>query len=291
MKTVLLIDFENVQEVPLESIDPGSIEVRLYVGKSQNRVPFELASAAQRLGEAFSWHKIAGEGKNNLDFHIAFELGKLSAGPDRDCEYVILSKDTGYDHLLEYARGLGIRCRRIRTLADLPQGAHRRGQSERGTTRTGRTRGVQAQKSAQGERTGQNRRAARPAKREATGESPRRAAPGRAGSNGSALPRSLAPSRTGTLGIEPSGVEAERGSSTNPTAARIIAAGGLLAELLLNLQRLPPNRRPHSRGRLAKYLESTFRGKAEPERLKETIERLFLEGLLQEDNRRIYYSI
>ena len=47
MKTVLLIDFENIQEVPLDSVDPESTEVRLYVGKSQNRVPFELASAPE----------------------------------------------------------------------------------------------------------------------------------------------------------------------------------------------------------------------------------------------------
>ncbi len=242
MKTILLIDFENVQQIPLQEIDPASTEVRLYVGKSQNRVPFELASAAQRFGEAFSWHKIAGEGKNNLDFHIAFELGHLSARPERDSEYVILSKDAGYDHLLEFARGKGIRCRRIKSLSDLSATARRR-----------------------------------------TGAA-QKAAP-RAGVGG----RQNAGQRAGAPRQPPSSAPASPLREGGPT--RFGESGDLEETLILNLQKIAPNKRPRSRSSLTKHLESAFKGKIEPEELRQTIDRLFSEGLLTEENRRIRYAI
>jgi len=243
MKTILLIDFENIQEIPLQAIDAASTEVRLYVGKSQNRVPFELASAAQRFGEAFSWHKIAGEGKNNLDFHIAFELGHLSARPERDCEYVILSKDTGYDHLLEYARGKGIHCRRIRSLADLnPAGRRKAGAVQKPASGALRSGG---------------------------------------GVRQSAGTRSVA-SRQAPPAAPAGGA---------PAPGRIVAESDLESALILNLQKIAPNKRPRSRGRLIKHLESAFKGKIEPEELRVMIDRLFSKGLLIEENRRIKYAI
>ncbi len=247
MKTILLIDFENIQEIPLQAIDPASTEVRLYVGKSQNRVPFELASAAQRFGEAFSWHKIAGEGKNNLDFHIAFELGHLSAKGERDCEYVILSKDTGYDHLLEFARGKGIHCRRIRTLGDLyPAGRKKAGAVQRPGSAAARSVG---------------------------------------GARQSVGPRS-ATSRQAHRDVSPS---APPGAAISQ--GRAVAMDDLESVLILNLQKIAPNKRPRSRGRLSKHLESAFKGKIEPEELRQTIDRLFSKGLLTEENRRIKYTI
>jgi len=247
MKTILLIDFENIQEIPLQAIDPSSTEVRLYVGKSQNRVPFELASAAQRFGEAFSWHKIAGEGKNNLDFHIAFELGQLSARPERDCEYVILSKDTGYDHLLEYAKAKGIHCRRIRTLADLnPAGRRKAAAVQRPAV--GAPRSTAAARQSAASRSGASRQAH--------------------GAPSPAVP-----------------------AGGTPAPGRVVAESDLESALILNLQKITPNKRPRSRGRLIKHLESAFKGKIEPEGLRVMIDRLFSKGLLIEENRRIKYEI
>src|SRR5262249_48607087 len=58
---------------------------------------------------------IEGHGKNALDFHIAFYLGEYLAR-DRDTQCVILSKDTGFDPLIDHLKKRGFNVRRTATL-------------------------------------------------------------------------------------------------------------------------------------------------------------------------------
>ncbi len=120
MKTILLIDFENLQTVSLESIDPETTEAWFFVGGSQNKLPFNLVQSTQHFGESLKWIKIEGNGKNNLDFHIAFELGRISASGQQGTEVYILSKDKGYDPVIDYARRFGVRVKRIVNLSQMP---------------------------------------------------------------------------------------------------------------------------------------------------------------------------
>lgn len=46
---LLLVDFENVQQVDLARLD-GGIEVILFVGSGQKTIPIELVTASQALG-------------------------------------------------------------------------------------------------------------------------------------------------------------------------------------------------------------------------------------------------
>lgn len=119
MKRILLIDFENVQKLDFELIDLTDTEIAIFVGKSQNRIPFPIVEKTQTLGERVKWLKIAGDGKNNLDFHIAFELGRLCEKLKKDIELIILSMDSGYDSLMKYINDSGIPIKRISNLAEL----------------------------------------------------------------------------------------------------------------------------------------------------------------------------
>jgi len=118
-KRIILIDFENIQKIDFERIDTTNTELIIFVGKSQNKVPFQLVEKTQKLGNLVRWFKIAGDGKNNLDFHIAFEIGRLSEREKEDVEFVILSKDSGFDSLVKYINDSGIITRRIGNLAEL----------------------------------------------------------------------------------------------------------------------------------------------------------------------------
>lgn len=120
MKTILLIDYENLQTVSLESIDPQTTEAWFFVGESQNKLPFNLVQSTQHFGESLKWIKIEGNGKNNLDFHIAFEIGRISATGQHGVDVYILSKDKGYDPLIGYARRFGVRVKRIVNLSQMP---------------------------------------------------------------------------------------------------------------------------------------------------------------------------
>lgn len=120
MKIILMIDYENIQGVTLDSLDPNSVEVWFFVGKSQNKIPFDLVESTQSFGRSLRWIKIEGNGKNNLDFHIIFELGRLSVEKEGDGEIYLLSKDKGFDPVVQYANRLGLKAKRIVNLSQLP---------------------------------------------------------------------------------------------------------------------------------------------------------------------------
>jgi PIN domain len=115
-KCVLLVDFENVTKVDLTTI-PTDVRVPFFFGASQKTVPTEFLKAALKLGDRFQPIDIEGQGKNALDFHIAFYLGEFLAA-DSQTECLILSKDKGFDPLVMHLRGRGFKVRRAASVAD-----------------------------------------------------------------------------------------------------------------------------------------------------------------------------
>lgn len=117
-KTVLLVDYENIQNIDLSVIQEQDIDIKIFVGQAQNKIPIELVQATQRFGQRVEWIKIEGTGSNALDFHIAFYLGKFSkdiAGGS----FLILSKDKGFDPLIRYINKSKVNCQRIQSLLEL----------------------------------------------------------------------------------------------------------------------------------------------------------------------------
>lgn len=111
---VLLIDLENVQKVDL-SLAPAEVRVLVFYGVTQKKLPEELVVQAQPLGTRLKWIRIAGQGPNALDFHIAFYLGQeLAHRPTSEC--TIFSRDTGFDPLIRHLQALGHVCRRVQSL-------------------------------------------------------------------------------------------------------------------------------------------------------------------------------
>jgi hypothetical protein len=113
----LLIDFENVSDVPLASL-AAEYRVFIFVGRSQNSIPFNLTRDAQQLGTRLEWIKIEGDGRNNLDFHLAYYLGVLTT-EHKDAEFLILSRDKGFDPVIRHVVGRGSRRTRIETLSQM----------------------------------------------------------------------------------------------------------------------------------------------------------------------------
>jgi hypothetical protein len=119
--TVLLVDYENIGKVDLGAI-PAGVRVPFFFGASQKSVPTEFLKAALKLGERFVPIDIEGQGKNALDFHIAFYLGEQLAGaPQSAC--VILSKDKGFDPLIRHLVKRGFAVRRANSITEALAGA------------------------------------------------------------------------------------------------------------------------------------------------------------------------
>jgi len=115
-ESVLLVDYENIGKIDLGAI-PEGVRVPFFFGASQRSVPTEFLKAALRLGERFVPIDIEGQGKNALDFHIAFYLGEyLARAPDTAC--VILSKDKGFDPLVRHLSRRGFAVRRANSMAE-----------------------------------------------------------------------------------------------------------------------------------------------------------------------------
>jgi hypothetical protein len=115
----VLIDLENVQPASLAGLDAEFFKVLIFVGASQTKIPFELASVAQGLGERAAYIKIAGNGTNALDFHIAYYIGRL-AQQDPTAYFHIISKDTGFDPLVQHLKSQKIGATRSKDVSDIP---------------------------------------------------------------------------------------------------------------------------------------------------------------------------
>jgi len=115
----VLIDFENVHPKNLELLTKHPFKVFVFVGSNQSKVPFDLADSMQLLGNDARYIKIAGNGQNALDFHIAYYIGELGAR-DPDAQFHIISKDKGFDPLIKYLKGKKMRVQREKDLAEIP---------------------------------------------------------------------------------------------------------------------------------------------------------------------------
>lgn len=115
----VLIDFENVQPDSLEQLDHDYFKLLVFVGAKQGKVPYNTAACLHRFGDRVEYIKISGNGSNALDFHIAYYIGRLAAA-DPAAYFHIISKDTGYDPLINHLRLKKILASRASTISDIP---------------------------------------------------------------------------------------------------------------------------------------------------------------------------
>ena len=117
--TYVLIDFENVQPKNLALLKKHPFKIFVFVGENQSRISFDVASSLQEFGEEAKYIKISGNGKNSLDFHIAFYIGLLSSQAPK-CHFHIVSKDTGFDPLVKHLRRRKVKVGRVKDLGEIP---------------------------------------------------------------------------------------------------------------------------------------------------------------------------
>jgi hypothetical protein len=116
-QNLLLVDFENVQQVDLARLD-DSFQIIIFVGVAQKSIPIELVTNAQKLGSRIEWQRVDANGSNALDFFIACQLGRvLERSLQLQC--IVLSKDKGFDPLLRHLNKTGLECKRLNSLLEL----------------------------------------------------------------------------------------------------------------------------------------------------------------------------
>lgn len=124
----ILIDFENIQPDNLEILISRPFQVFVFVGKNQTKMSFEFVSAMQKLGNSAQYIKMTALGKNALDFHIAYYLGKIST-KEPDATFYIISNDTGFDPLIQHLRTNNIKVQRKNNIEKIPSLAKTKSQA------------------------------------------------------------------------------------------------------------------------------------------------------------------
>jgi hypothetical protein len=90
----------------------------VFVGASQSPPKASRKPSTAHRFRRVEFQKISGSGKNALDFHIAFQLGRtIETAAETIC--IVISNDKGFDPLLRHLNSSGLRCRRVPTFEAL----------------------------------------------------------------------------------------------------------------------------------------------------------------------------
>ncbi|MCO6059244.1 PIN domain-containing protein [Pseudomonas sp. MOB-449] len=115
----VLIDYENLPVDSLELLQPEHFRLRIFLGPNNTKLPSELAIAVHRLHDRADYIQLETPGKNALDFHIAYYLGRLAL-KEPTAYFHIISADKGFDPLIKHLKGKGISAARSESIEDLP---------------------------------------------------------------------------------------------------------------------------------------------------------------------------
>lgn len=112
--TYILVDFENVQPPDMGLLSGDQYQLRIFRGPHQNKLDFDIAESLQPHGDRVKYIQSDRHGKNALDFHIAFYMGRLlqeleanGSAASSNTRFVVISKDGGFDALLNHVQSLG----------------------------------------------------------------------------------------------------------------------------------------------------------------------------------------
>ena len=100
-KHIVLIDYENVHAIDLKPLLNHDVLIKVFHG-GKDKFTSDFTNMAIRFGkDKIELIQIVGEGKNALDFHIAYFIGKF-ANEIEDPAFHIISKDKGFKPLVDF---------------------------------------------------------------------------------------------------------------------------------------------------------------------------------------------
>lgn len=139
----VFIDFENVQVDSLTLLNGDHFKVKVFLGPNNKKLPRELVIAMHELGPRAEYITLEAHGSNALDFHISYYLGQaVSADPKGF--YHIISKDTGFDPLIQHLKTKGIFSARSASIHEMPCIKPTAAIESAGTTSTKASSGLEA---------------------------------------------------------------------------------------------------------------------------------------------------
>lgn len=114
----VFVDFENVHQIDASVLATKSVKFTILIGAKQTKLDAGLVEKLMEHAASVQLIRLASSGKNALDFTLAYYVGRtVSSNP---AAYIhIVSKDTGYDPLVEHLRSRHIHAHRNDSFATL----------------------------------------------------------------------------------------------------------------------------------------------------------------------------
>jgi hypothetical protein len=107
----IFVDYENVQAIDPAIIGNKTVHLTLLLGARQTKLDVLLVEKLLHHAATVELIRLQSSGRNALDFALAYYIGRAVA-TDPAGYFHIISKDTGYDPLIEHLRSKHIRIRR-----------------------------------------------------------------------------------------------------------------------------------------------------------------------------------
>lgn len=116
-KRWLFVDYENIPT--LEELEPNTYEkVIVFIGPQQNSIRLPRKAGSGMLDMQVV--QITKQAKNNLDFHLAYYLGRLEVEAESGTVFEVLSRDNGFSPLVAFIERTGRPCKQLRPLQVQP---------------------------------------------------------------------------------------------------------------------------------------------------------------------------
>jgi hypothetical protein len=115
----VFVDYENVHKLDLSIIGHKAVSFTLLVGPRQSKLDAALVEKLFEHAASVQLVRLGSAGKNALDFILTYYVGRAVAADPTGC-YHIVSKDKGFDPLIEHLQSRHISARRYDSFTSLP---------------------------------------------------------------------------------------------------------------------------------------------------------------------------
>jgi len=115
----IFVDFENVQQAELDRIADKPVKVVLVLGNMNIKLPVKLVKLIHRFSGQVRLIESSMTGKNAADFVLACEVG-VESERDSKAYFHILSRDKGFDVLINHLKAKGVYARRYNAFNEIP---------------------------------------------------------------------------------------------------------------------------------------------------------------------------
>ncbi len=118
------VDYENVHSEGFIGIDGIAKNDTLYLMYTEQCKTFSLEVLEKIVRRKINLeiYKVGSGSKNALDFQLSSFMGYIIAkNEEKECYFYIVSKDTGFDHLIDFWRKKGISVERICNFSPNPR--------------------------------------------------------------------------------------------------------------------------------------------------------------------------